>query len=391
MSYDARCEMEEVSNPSETCDETFAPFGVNAATGGVGAVTLTCPPPSEATPGEKRRHADDAEKKKCWDPATLEFVLKERAEPLATRRNTFEYPAGGAYGYRKRTYRSGLAGLEAIHPFEYDALGEDEFKTIEIVTKDDAHTVLERLNEIQTRARYDSLDAMRTLVDGRVVLDDATVRQAVVWWAEHGEKTPKTLPALDRSDLRNPRRINVANPRHISYWDVSGVTDMRKLFQEDLSEDYADEPSGDFNKVVIEDFDEDLSRWRVENVTDMSFMFFGAKEYNSPLNSWDVGRVTDMTMMFAGALNFNQSLSLWNVENVTSMDTMFNGAISFNQNLSTWDVSKVTDMRSMFANAKAFDQDLSSWRVSDETDVEEFVFEADAFTNGGKPFPSWLM
>ena len=52
--------------------------------------------------------------------------------------------------------------------------------------------------------------------------------------------------------------------------------------------------------------------------------------FNQPLIDWRVDKVTDMTGMFWGATLFNQPLGDWNVEQVKSMENMFSGAYNFN-------------------------------------------------------------
>jgi len=55
-----------------------------------------------------------------------------------------------------------------------------------------------------------------------------------------------------------------------------------------------------------------------------------------------------MSGMFSGATNFNSNLSKWRVHNVTNMSYMFDGAENFNSDLSNWNVSNVTNMSDMF-------------------------------------------
>ena len=62
--------------------------------------------------------------------------------------------------------------------------------------------------------------------------------------------------------------------------------------------------------------------------------------------------------------NFNQPLEGWNVATVTNMHFMFAGAKFFNQRLNTWNVSGVTDMSGMFSRAPNFDQPLDQWKLA---------------------------
>ena len=42
-----------------------------------------------------------------------------------------------------------------------------------------------------------------------------------------------------------------------------------------------------------------------------------------PIGAWDVSKVTDMSYMFADAKDFNQDISEWDVSKVTDMSWMF--------------------------------------------------------------------
>ena len=56
-------------------------------------------------------------------------------------------------------------------------------------------------------------------------------------------------------------------------------------------------------------FNEDLSRWNVSRVTDISFMFKGATAFTGAgIGCWDVSSVTRMDYMLEGATSFNQRL-----------------------------------------------------------------------------------
>ena len=162
----------------------------------------------------------------------------------------------------------------------------------------------------------------------------------------------------------------------IGTWDVSNVTDMSELFNQQT------------------DFNYNINDWNVSNVTDMSRMFLDAHEFNQPLDKWDVGNVRDMSRMFLDAENFNQDISRWDVSNVTNMEFMFHGAYSFNQPLEEWNVSNVIDMANMFSdrdvdiNVSSFNQPLNKWgdKLTNVKDMSEMFLNAKSFN---QPINNW--
>ena len=76
------------------------------------------------------------------------------------------------------------------------------------------------------------------------------------------------------------------------------------------------------------------------------------------IGKWDVSNVTDMSDMFEGAESFNQDIGKWDVSNVTDMSSMFSSATSFNQDIGKWDVSNVSDMENMFMDAESFNHEF---------------------------------
>ena len=69
-----------------------------------------------------------------------------------------------------------------------------------------------------------------------------------------------------------------------------------------------------------------ISKWNVSNVSDMNNIFNNENEtekFNEDLSNWDVSNVTDMQKMFFVCRNFNQNISKWNVSKVTNMEAMF--------------------------------------------------------------------
>ncbi|MCI6578749.1 MAG: DarT ssDNA thymidine ADP-ribosyltransferase family protein, partial [Campylobacter sp.] len=179
----------------------------------------------------------------------------------------------------------------------------------------------------------------------------------------------------------------------IEFWNVSNVSDMRKMFA--YCKNF-NQPLNSWNVSNVTDmsdmflgcknFNQPLNSWNVSNVTDMRYMFEDCKTFNQPLNSWNVSNVTNMNGMFSSCENFNQPLNSWNVSNVTDMSYMFDDCINFNQPLNSWNVSNVTDMRSMFYDCINFNQSLNSWNVSNVTNMR-FMFRG--CINFNQPLNSW--
>jgi len=55
-----------------------------------------------------------------------------------------------------------------------------------------------------------------------------------------------------------------------------------------------------------------------------------------------------MDNMFTDAISFNQDISGWEVDNVTQMLNMFRRATSFNQDLGAWNIESIVSMFGMF-------------------------------------------
>jgi surface protein len=117
----------------------------------------------------------------------------------------------------------------------------------------------------------------------------------------------------------------------INSWDTSLITDMSLLFD-----------SGTFN--------DDISNWNVEAVTDMGQMFAYASDFNQDISNWNTAAVTNMGQMFWFASSFDKDLSNWNVEAVTDMVQMFDGASSFTQEL-CWTLNAGVDTTNIFRNS----------------------------------------
>ena len=114
--------------------------------------------------------------------------------------------------------------------------------------------------------------------------------------------------------------------------DVSKINDMSHLF---------DAGNWAYGNKIFKDFNGDLSKWNVSNVTNMWCMFYGCKKFNCDISRWDVSKVEDMDRMFKGCEQFNCNISKWNTSSVKDMFEMFKNCKNFNCDLSDWNVSKV--------------------------------------------------
>ena len=136
-------------------------------------------------------------------------------------------------------------------------------------------------------------------------------------------------------------------------------------------------------RIKTEGNEVDLNDIDTSKITDMSRLFFGS-DFNGNISKWDVSNVTDMTGMFYECEKFNSDISAWDVSKVTDMRYMFYKCIDFNQDISTWDVSNVKDMREMFWGCKKFNSDISNWNVSKVKDMS-YMFDSCPIEEKYKP------
>ena len=161
-------------------------------------------------------------------------------------------------------------------------------------------------------------------------------------------------PMKDSKELRKAVKLWLGDESkaiikygHISLWDTSNVTNMRKMF------------------ICATNFNQDIGNWDTSNVTNMDGMFYDATDFNQDIEGWNTSNVTKMNWMFVNAKEFNQDIGGWNTSNVTKMSQMFQGAKEFNQYIGNWDRSNVTDMTCMFLGAKKFNKDyIINWNTS---------------------------
>lgn len=116
-------------------------------------------------------------------------------------------------------------------------------------------------------------------------------------------------------------------------------------------------------------FNQNISTWTTDRVTNMSYMFDGSTAFNGSLASsgsyiWNTSAVTNFVSMFSTATAFNGNITNWNTSAAQYMQFMFNNAPVFNQNIGSWSTNNVLNMSSMFYGADAFNQNIGSWNIS---------------------------
>ena len=121
----------------------------------------------------------------------------------------------------------------------------------------------------------------------------------------------------------------------------------------------------------------DVSKFDTKNVKDMSYMFYGCAALTSlDLSNFNTGNLTNMDSMFsdcAGLIFLD--LSGLNTENVTYMSVMFRGCSSLTSlNLSNFNTEKVELMHSMFEGCTS----LSSLNIS-TFNTQNVIFMEDMF------------
>eukprot|EP00984_Skeletonema_dohrnii_P037545 scaffold39705_cov167-Skeletonema_dohrnii-CCMP3373.AAC.1 len=183
----------------------------------------------------------------------------------------------------------------------------------------------------------------------------------------------------------------------------------------------------------LDTFDEDISGWRVDRVTDMSRTFAGASMFKQDLSSWNMTSVTSTREMFKGATSFNQNLCAWKdnfpYSNTNDMfvdsgctysvdpSSSFQGpfcastcnavtaadcfatrdelkaavdkyvqgdwdiadSVKYGWTIGSWCIGNVTDMSELFKDLSEFNEDISQWEVGQVTDMSHMFRRASSF------------
>ena len=189
-------------------------------------------------------------------------------------------------------------------------------------------------------------------------LDNDSLKKLVNYW--YGNKRGFFDKVLRGLGVTGP-------PVPVAEWDVSQVTNMSYLFTE------------------AKDFNENISSWNVSNVQSMAYMFYESDRFSQNINDWDVGNVRNMRGMFQRSQKFNSYLDQWDTGRVLDMRDMFKDSRKFNRNIDTWNVSKVRNMERMFENT-AYNKPLASWNVMSVVNMAGMFKENVKFN---QPLANW--
>ena len=181
---------------------------------------------------------------------------------------------------------------------------------------------------------------------------------------------------FDRSEFSSYHRFG-----KLKNWDTKNVTDMSYLTDYlSLSDDavskfnteseidintYFQKNYGiDFNNVLIHKneiadyvsnyFNEDLKNWNTTNVTNMKYMFSGAKNFNSDITKKIHMPYGDLDNTLIEFSNEEGTHTAWDLSSVQDFSYMFSGCESFNTNITTWQFDLNADLTNIFENATLF-------------------------------------
>ena len=144
-------------------------------------------------------------------------------------------------------------------------------------------------------------------------------------------------------------------------WDMSQVTKLPNLFNNILTQ-------------ACREFNQDLSKWDVSNVTEGSSTFYDCHAFEGKgLDKWRMPKLTKAEQMFRNCASFNPDLSGWDVSSLESGSRMFFNCKQFEgKGLDKWQTSSLKNMSEMFAKcgiglsgyAEHFNPSLEGWDVS---------------------------
>ena len=147
--------------------------------------------------------------------------------------------------------------------------------------------------------------------------------------------------------------------------DVTSIALGKRYICDDLSELF--DGYSNVTRII------GLNTWDVNNVTNMSSMFYACKSLTElNIDNWDVSKVTNMDYMFGYCEKLTKlNIDNWDVNNATNMRGMFSHSKTLEElNIDNWNVSKVTDICYMFSYCiNLTELNIDNWNVSNVTDM----------------------
>merc|ERR1712176_1212688 len=145
---------------------------------------------------------------------------------------------------------------------------------------------------------------------------------------------------------------------NIDDWDVSKVIDMTSMFE--YATVFNNEDAVGTSTTTLD--------WIATHLTKTNSMFKNTQAFSQPIFNVPIDTmkvlliITDMSSMFEDAFAFNNDISIWKVDQVTLFTNMFKGAELFNKEIGSWSVNSGTNFNDMFNGALRFKQNLCNWQ-----------------------------
>jgi surface protein len=149
-----------------------------------------------------------------------------------------------------------------------------------------------------------------------------------------------SISSWDTSGVQDMKDLFKQTPfnQDLSSWDVSSVTAFGTIV--DGMFDSSSFNNSSINSWGINNtssvtmagmfrntpFNQDISGWDVSSVTNMRNMFQSNISFNQPIGIWDVSSVTLMNDMFFNSDSFNQDISAWQISQATNLNNLMTNA-----------------------------------------------------------------
>jgi surface protein len=213
---------------------------------------------------------------------------------------------------------------------------------------------------------------------------------AITWWSRWGDFRPFTFTwetTADNQTLTLPLVNGEAYDFDIEWGDgfqaVSGTSLTNLTHAYATAGTYQVQIWGQFPSISFNNGGSvgalrSIDQWGEVVWRNLQYAFFGATELEVLANDVpDLHLVNNLRAAFANTAISGGNFNAWDTSEVTDMSYLFSGATQFNQPLSSWKVQNVTTMQGMFQNASSFDQDLSAWKpvkVATKNGFSNFLF-----------------